>query len=132
MLGCPMVVLGVDDTDGLEARVTVSTDASMALIATDVMVMRPGNAAVTSRDLRRVPVMWMTRAVLTGHPDLVVGQRRTDADPAMTQVVETWRRMRDDPGTAHRPIEATADALCWSRGYVSRLLTQARRERLIP
>ena len=46
------------------------------------------------------------------------------------QVAEAYRKAlrSDDPGKYRRPTEAAAEALGYSRGHISRMLTQARRD----
>lgn len=117
---------------GLDAVIDVTADGAGRLVAVAVHVSRTDGGPVDSRAIRRVPVGMLVRSVVADDPALTAGQRRMDGEARMAAVVETWRRFRVDPTNAHRATAATAHELHVSRGYVSRLLSQARREGHIP
>lgn len=87
---------------------------------------------MTSEVLRTVPVARLMRQALAEiGEDVWAAQRATDASERMQAVTRHWLSLQGGPD-GHRATQATADALCISRGYCSRLLTLARRSGLLP
>jgi hypothetical protein len=70
---------------------------------------------------KRVPVT--TQSVIDGPRS----SPRESRDTLLPKVVDAYREALADPNTRSAPTQAVADRLHFARGYVSRLLSEARR-----
>lgn len=120
-------------TDGVAvATLSISVDPSGGICCDSIEVARSAaTGGVNSTDLHMIPVRRLIREAFASLDEADWRpQRATDAPATMAAVVACWQALQ---GTSdgHRATAVTAQQLGYSRGHVSRVLSQARREGLI-
>jgi hypothetical protein len=118
---------------------------------------QPNGPPVTGTALRSIPVetylVEIRRRAARGHAGLILPRvveegsvswrlgatveeaarlesahsKRRSTDETLRSVVNTYRAALADPDLARRPTEATAEQLGYTRGHVSKVLTNARK-----
>ena len=113
---------------GLAVELTIQA-ADGRLAATAVAVRSIDGREVTSARLRQVPILHLIRSACTA--EATRWSRRPSQEERMRQVAKVWRRHHADPATTRRATIETAHELRLTRGYVTTLLTAARRAGLL-
>lgn len=143
--GGPFLVDADDPTLAYLLTLHVAVEAGRPVCEALTVRRRKGGKRVTTAALR-FPLDDYVRGAIAVHPWLSrEGERRGDRigyipatgeDRALTflgldEVIGTYRRMLANPSTRWRATALTADTVHRSRGYVSNLLSRARREGLL-
>lgn len=131
LLGAGVTAWCIDGVD-TTALLTI-TVVDGRLVASGVDVRRPGQVGgVTATGLHRIPVRRLIREAFTSlDAGVWAAQEAVDATERMREAVETWLGLQGGP-QARRATAETAVRLRLSRGYVSRLLTRARNDGILP